>query len=734
MIKSLICQSYGQHKERHLSFSSGLTIVIGSNEAGKSTLKSALFDILYGFQPASTDKHPYAPWSNAPIALASELKHGKVVRHLEGKTVKGEWITQHQKKNINNKAVPELSQISRHGFNEIYTIDLYDLSAISDKTWQEVEGMWVSKSNYYTLKPTQTVDKEWKESIDALWRPRKKTGVIIRGLEHEKEQALEKKHRMDQQLKEREAISERLSKYLTERSILEERLASYQEAGNYLHEHQESYERYQQYVRYLDIGDPLPTCFRQGQLSTYKEERVKLLMYRQELDKHQSHYDRLMLKVAPLSQEEQVIYKDKASIKEGHESYQMKRDDYARHKAMLDEKELALDAMEPVRSGNKPLAYGALTIGVLSLGISYFIERLLPYSLILGLSLIVVAFYLMSRVSGSTKNQGETLQRECDILRERLSSGPPQSDDRFLQLQAVEAKMAQNKSLQSQVLEATGQIDYYQGMIKTVEKKTSVHRKTLKVLGHHDLEQGLVIVEKLYEESIAYHQAMEQWDRVDEKVKHEIIARHNYVKDEGEKHKEAISTLAKINEEEESFRLRLLELPSFEEGESIDAEVTRLTEALQEAYRNLDQLLMLRELLAMSDESFKKVYQPIIIEGVSRYMSSFTGGKYQSFIRDEAGLLHVEVDGHYRSVDDGLSQGLRDLLYLSLKLSIIDALGEKEIPLVLDEVWVNLDQLHREQLIKVLSECARERQIIMMTCHPDWVNSKEGIHIVKMSE
>lgn len=39
-----------------------MVVVLGPNEAGKSTLFHFLSTALYGFHPATRDAHPYAPW------------------------------------------------------------------------------------------------------------------------------------------------------------------------------------------------------------------------------------------------------------------------------------------------------------------------------------------------------------------------------------------------------------------------------------------------------------------------------------------------------------------------------------------------------------------------------------------------------------------------------------------------------------------------------------------------
>ena len=43
----------------------GLVVILGPNEAGKSTLFAFLTTALYGFQPATRESNPHVPWGSS---------------------------------------------------------------------------------------------------------------------------------------------------------------------------------------------------------------------------------------------------------------------------------------------------------------------------------------------------------------------------------------------------------------------------------------------------------------------------------------------------------------------------------------------------------------------------------------------------------------------------------------------------------------------------------------------
>src|SRR5690606_36322296 len=67
-----------------------------------------------------------------------------------------------------------------------------------------------------------------------------------------------------------------------------------------------------------------------------------------------------------------------------------------------------------------------------------------------------------------------------------------------------------------------------------------------------------------------------------------------------------------------------------------------------------------------------------------------------------------------------LSRGAREQLYLAVRLAAADALAERGValPLVLDDVLVNLDQARTEAAVRELAEVATgRRQVLFLTCH-----------------
>ncbi|HWT04487.1 MAG TPA: AAA family ATPase, partial [Xanthomonadales bacterium] len=71
-LRSLHVDGFGRLADRDFAFGPGLNVVVGRNEAGKSTLAAALVASLYGFKRGEKDR--WRPWTNG-AAYASALTY-----------------------------------------------------------------------------------------------------------------------------------------------------------------------------------------------------------------------------------------------------------------------------------------------------------------------------------------------------------------------------------------------------------------------------------------------------------------------------------------------------------------------------------------------------------------------------------------------------------------------------------------------------------------------------------
>jgi len=124
-------------------------------------------------------------------------------------------------------------------------------------------------------------------------------------------------------------------------------------------------------------------------------------------------------------------------------------------------------------------------------------------------------------------------------------------------------------------------------------------------------------------------------------------------------------------------------------------------------------------------QSVRKQYethrQPEVLKRASVYFEKLTCQKYRR-VWTPLGQQELRVeDAHGEHLPiEVLSRGAREQLFLSLRLSLVEALAARgvRLPLVLDDVFVNFDNRRAAVAARVLGDFARQgHQVIVFTCH-----------------
>ncbi len=127
------------------------------------------------------------------------------------------------------------------------------------------------------------------------------------------------------------------------------------------------------------------------------------------------------------------------------------------------------------------------------------------------------------------------------------------------------------------------------------------------------------------------------------------------------------------------------------------------------------------KMLEVVRERYEAERQPETLGEASLYLEKLTEGKYAR-IWTPLGQHELRVDDHEgRPLSiEVLSRGTREAVFLSLRLALVASYGRRgvNIPMVLDDVLVNLDQPRSIAAVHVLRDFAKEgRQILFFTCH-----------------
>jgi DNA repair exonuclease SbcCD ATPase subunit len=108
--------------------------------------------------------------------------------------------------------------------------------------------------------------------------------------------------------------------------------------------------------------------------------------------------------------------------------------------------------------------------------------------------------------------------------------------------------------------------------------------------------------------------------------------------------------------------------------------------------------------------------QPGLVKRSSEIASEITDGYWSALKSDELGV-RVLQDGQWIT-EDALSAGAHDVLRFSIRLAAAEAHSTKHgiaLPLILDDPTSSVDADRSQRMLKVLSEFARNHQVILLT-------------------
>ena len=113
--------------------------------------------------------------------------------------------------------------------------------------------------------------------------------------------------------------------------------------------------------------------------------------------------------------------------------------------------------------------------------------------------------------------------------------------------------------------------------------------------------------------------------------------------------------------------------------------------------------------------------QPETLKAASEYLRKLTCGNYHNIWTPlgERALLVDDDHGHALRVEH-LSSGTREQVFLAVRLAMIRNFAQHgtELPMILDDVTVNFDQVRTEAAVQTLMNVADQgQQILLFTCH-----------------
>ena len=177
----------------------------------------------------------------------------------------------------------------------------------------------------------------------------------------------------------------------------------------------------------------------------------------------------------------------------------------------------------------------------------------------------------------------------------------------------------------------------------------------------------------------------------------------------------------KLNKNKIEINTLYLEEKNIKEKEEEYSETEERLEYLYSEKEDLEKLNnyfnLIKKCLENAYSKMKNNVTPKFTKDLSELMEKISQGKYRNVkFKTEEGLVVELENGEYIN-GNRLSIGTIDQLYLSLRLSSIEAISQEKMPIILDEAFAYYDNQRLENILKYLYENYKDNQIIIFTCN-----------------
>lgn len=172
-----------------------------------------------------------------------------------------------------------------------------------------------------------------------------------------------------------------------------------------------------------------------------------------------------------------------------------------------------------------------------------------------------------------------------------------------------------------------------------------------------------------------------------------------------------------LNDEKNQIKNQIEVLENrIDESEYLESDIENLKgeiSNLEEKYKILNKA---ENLLKTSKENFSSNYLKSMVVGFNKYLSLIDTKELKTSV-DTNLDVKIEIDGSQKEIKT-FSAGYKDLIYICMRFSLIDALFSGEVPfVVLDDPFVNLDESKTSKALEILQEFTKKYQVIYFSCN-----------------
>jgi hypothetical protein len=192
-----------------------------------------------------------------------------------------------------------------------------------------------------------------------------------------------------------------------------------------------------------------------------------------------------------------------------------------------------------------------------------------------------------------------------------------------------------------------------------------------------------------------------------------------------------------LKQKESRLQVLRLQLKGLLTGQNPEIETSVIS--LQYRKRDLEErILVFRKainLLAGAVDEFGRLHLAGLNKEVSKLLGKITGGRYSAMSLDENMAPSLQVDGRRWVPVEHFSKGTVDAIYLALRIALAKVRDDgRSLPLMLDDPFVHLDQKRLATALNMVDLASADGQLILFSHNLDLGKraARERWHVVPL--
>ena len=153
-----------------------------------------------------------------------------------------------------------------------------------------------------------------------------------------------------------------------------------------------------------------------------------------------------------------------------------------------------------------------------------------------------------------------------------------------------------------------------------------------------------------------------------------------------------------------------------DENQELETDIEEMEEKIQELKDKYDLLQKTKKYMETAKEQFSSHYLKGMVQGFRENLKLLNNKEIDTNVDINLGV-QIDSNGSQKEIKY-FSAGYKDLIYICMRLSLVNVLFEGEQPfIILDDPFVNLDDEKTKKAINLLKEISSKYQVIYFVCN-----------------